>query len=59
MKHRVETLRGLWYKLRMMGVPIYGPKYIYGDNISVIYKTLRPDYVSRNKSNIIFYHFVR
>ena len=34
MKHGIETLRGLRYKLRMMGVPLTGPAYIYGDNKS-------------------------
>ena len=42
MKHVVETLRDIWYKLRMMGVPIEGPSYIYGDNMFVIYNTSRP-----------------
>ena len=32
MKHGIEKLRGLWYKLRMMGIPLTGPSYIYGDN---------------------------
>ena len=36
MKHQMETLRVLWYKLRMMGVPIFGPSCIYGDNMLVI-----------------------
>ena len=39
MKHGMETLRGLRYKLRMMGVAIKGPSYIYGDNMSVINNT--------------------
>ena len=39
MKHRMETLRGLRYNLRMMGIPIQGPSYIYGDNMSVINNT--------------------
>ena len=39
MKYGVETLRGLHYKLRMMGVPISRHLFIYGDNISVIYNT--------------------
>ena len=30
MKHGMETLRGIRYKLRMMGIPISGPSYIYG-----------------------------
>jgi hypothetical protein len=32
MKHRIETLRGLRYKIHMMGIPLSGPTYIYGDN---------------------------
>ena len=30
LKHGMERLRGLRYKLRMMGVSISGPSYIYG-----------------------------
>ena len=32
-KHGVEELRGLRYKLRIMGVPILLPFYVYGDNM--------------------------
>jgi hypothetical protein len=32
MKHGIETLRGLRYKLQMMGVPLTGPSFIYRDN---------------------------
>ena len=39
LKHGLETLRGLRYKLRMMGVPISGPSHVFGDNTSVIYNT--------------------
>ena len=39
MTHRVETLCGIRYKLRMMGVHIDGPTYVYGDNMSVIFNT--------------------
>ena len=39
MKHGVETLCGIWYKLSMMGVPLYGPSFVYGDNMSVINNT--------------------
>jgi hypothetical protein len=35
----VEALWGIRYKLRMMGVPIAGPTYVYGDNMSVIHNT--------------------
>ena len=40
MKIGMESLRGLRYKLRMMGVGIAGPSYIYGDNMSVIHVTI-------------------
>ena len=43
MKAGMEHLCGIWYKLRMMGVPLSGPSYIYGDNMSVIYNTQRPE----------------
>ena len=59
MKHGVETLRGLRYKLRMMGVPISGPSYVYGDNMSVIYNTSRPESTLKKKCNSICYHAVR
>ena len=39
MTHGVETLCGIRYKLRMMVVHIYGPTYVYGDNMSVIFNT--------------------
>jgi hypothetical protein len=29
MKHIIEKLRGLRYKLRMMGIPLTGTSYIY------------------------------
>ena len=59
MTHGVETLRGPCYKLRMMGVPIDEPTYIFGDNMSVIFNTSRPQYQLRKKSNSISYHAVR
>ena len=59
MKAGIETLRGLRYKLRMMGIGISGPSYIYGDNMSVIYNTQRPESTLRKKSNAICYHAVR
>ena len=59
MKIGVEALRGLRYKLRMMGVPISGPSYIYGDNLSVVKNTQRPESTLRKKSNQVCYHAVR
>ena len=59
MKLGMESLRGLRYKLRMMGVPIFGPSLIYGDNMSVIHNTQRPESTLKKKSNSIAYHAVR
>ena len=39
----VEAFRGIRYKLRMMGVPLTGPTYVYGNNMSIIYNTSRPE----------------
>jgi hypothetical protein len=59
MKNGVETTRGLRYKLRMVGVAIDGPTYVYGDNMSVVHNTQRPESVLKKKSNSICYHAVR
>ena len=55
----IEALRGIRYKLRMMGVPLNGPTYVYRDNMSVIYNTPRPESTLEKKSNFICYHAVR
>ena len=59
MKTGVEELRGIRYKLRMMGVPLTGPTYVYGNNMSVIYNTPLPESTLKNKRNYICYHAVR
>jgi hypothetical protein len=59
MKNGNEASRGLRYKLRMMGVPLYEPTYILGDNMSVIHNTQRPESVLKKKSIAICYHFMR
>jgi hypothetical protein len=59
MKHGIENLRGIRYKLRMMGVPINGPSYIYGDNMSVVTNSSRPESTLKKKSNSVCYHAVR
>ena len=58
MKHGVDTLRGICYKLRMMGVPVDGPSYVYRDNMSVINNTQKPESVLKKKSNSICYHAI-
>jgi len=59
MKHGIETLRGLRYKLRMMGVPLTGPAYIYGDNKSQVTNSSRPESTLKKKCNSICYHAIR
>jgi hypothetical protein len=59
MKQASEYVRGLRYKLRMMGIPVEEPTYIFGDNQSVLANTSAPESTLKKKSNAIAYHFVR
>ena len=59
MKQCCEYLRGLRYKLRMMGIPVLGPSYISGDNQSVLANTSVPESQLKKKAQSIAYHFVR
>ena len=59
MKQCTEYVRGLRYRLRMMGIPVEEPTYIYGDNQSVLANTKNPHSQLKKKSNSIAYHFVR
>jgi len=43
----------------MMGIPVYGPAYIQGDNQSVLANTTVPGSQLKKKSLSIAYHFVR
>ena len=59
MKQCTEYVRGLRYKLRMMGIAVPEPTYLFGDNQSVLYNATCPDSMLKKKSNSIAYHFVR
>ena len=59
MKQGIEALRGIIFKLQIMGVKIDGPTYVYGDNMSVIHNKSKPELVFKKKSNSICYNFVR
>ena len=59
MKLGIERLRGIRYKLRMMGIPITGPSYIYGDNKSAITNSTTPESTLAKKNNAICYHAIR
>ena len=58
MKQGMEASCRLWYKLHMMGVPIVGPTYTYGDNMSTIHNTQCPDSTLKKKSNSICYQAI-
>jgi hypothetical protein len=58
MKHGIEALRGLRYKLRMMGMPLSGPLFIYGDNKSQVTNSSRPESTLKKKSHYICYHAI-
>jgi hypothetical protein len=59
LKTGLERCRGIWYKLRMMGVPLDSPTYTYVDNMSVVHNSQRPESTLNKKSNSICYHFAR
>jgi hypothetical protein len=59
MNNGIETCCGLRYKLRMMGVNLSGPTFVYWYNMSVFHNTQRPESVLKKKSNSICYHTVR
>ena len=59
MKQGTEYIRGLRYKLRMMGIPCTSPSFVFGDNQSVLANTTVPASQLKKKSNSISYHFVR
>ena len=59
LKQCTEYLRGLRYKLTMMGVPTELPSYVFGDNKSVLANTSVPHSALKKKSCSVSYHFVR
>ena len=59
MKQCCEYVRGLRYKLRMMGIPVEGPACIFGDNQSVLTNTSKAHSTLKKKSSSIAYHVVR
>ena len=59
MKQATEYVKGFRYKLRMMGIPVEDPTFIFGDNQSVLANTTMPEYMLKKKTQSIAYHFVR
>ncbi len=59
MKSCCEYIRGLRYKLRMMGIPVVMPTFIFGDNKSVLVNCSVPHSSLNKKSSSVAFHFVR
>ena len=59
MKSCCEYIRGLRYKLRMMGIPVEFPTFVFGDNQSVLVNSSKPHSSLKKKSSSIAFHFVR
>ena len=59
MREATEYVRALRYKLRMMGIPVEGPAYVFGDNQSVLANTTNPGSTLKKKCAAVAYHLVR
>ena len=59
MKQASEFVRGLRYKLRMMGIPMDKPSFMFGDNQYVLDNTSNPGSTIKKKSQSICFHFIR
>jgi len=54
-----EYIRGLLYKLRMMGIPVELPPFFSGVNQSVLLNSSKPQSTLKKKSASIAFDFVR
>ncbi len=52
MRQCCEYLRGLWYKLRMMGIPVNNQCFIFGANKSVLWNTTIPDSILKKEKQV-------
>ena len=59
LKAAVEMIKGLRYKVRMMGIPLEGATHVLVDNMSVVHNTSRLESTLKKKSNSFVYHFIR
>ena len=55
----VDQIIELRYILRMLGVPLTGPSYAFGDNLSMIKTATIPNYKLAKRHNIMNFHRVR
>ena len=54
-----EQIIDLRYTLRMMGIPLDGPSWMFGDNQSVVTSSTLPHSVLKKRHNMLAYHRVR
>ena len=47
------------YMLRMLGVPLNGPSYLFGDNLAVVNSSSIPDDTLKKRHNALSYPRVR
>ena len=59
MKTCCEYLRGLRFKLRLMGIPLNNPCFIFREYQSVLWNTTIPDSTLKKKTASVAYNFVR
>ena len=59
MKVATEYVRAFHYKLRMMGIPVDEPAFVFGNNKSVLCNTSNIAPTLKKKSNSIAFHHVR
>jgi hypothetical protein len=52
-------IKGLWYKLRMMGIPILGPTSVFCDNELVVKNSTTPESTLKKRHNAIAYYRAR
>jgi hypothetical protein len=55
----VDMIEGLWYKLRMMGIPLDGSTSVFCDNEGVVKNTTAPESPLKKKHVAICYHRCR
>ena len=58
-RQATEQILDLRYTLRMMGIPIDGPSWLFGDNQSVITSATVPTSTLNKRHNALSYHRVR
>ena len=56
MKTAVEQIESLWYKLRMVGVPLEGPTNVFCDHKAVFKNTSQPGLTLKKKHTLTCYH---